>query len=67
MIYWKQKRNQEAKAMINFASLFGTFNRGGSSAINDLLEKKTTTLDQLLDIETFPNEYKSGNAKIVEL
>jgi hypothetical protein len=53
--------------MINFASLFGTFNRGGNSAINDLLEKKTTTLDQLLDIETFPNEYKSGNAKIVEL
>lgn len=53
--------------MINFASLFGSFNRGGNSAINDLLEKRGTTLEQLLDIDTFPNEYKSGNAKILEL
>jgi len=52
--------------MINFASLFGTFNRGGNSVINDLLEKRGTTLDQLLDVDTFPNEYKSGNSKILE-
>lgn len=52
--------------MINFASLFGSFSRGGNSAISELLERPETTLDQLLDIETFPNEYKSGNNKIIE-
>lgn len=52
--------------MINFASLFGSFSRGGNSLINDLLDKPDTTLEQLLDIESFPNEYKSGNNKILE-
>lgn len=51
--------------MINFASLFGSFNRGGNSAINDLLERSDTNLDQLLDIESFSNEYKSGNSRIL--
>ncbi len=41
--------------MINFASLFGSFSRGGNSAINELIDKPDTSLDQLLDIESFPN------------
>jgi hypothetical protein len=31
--------------MINFASLFGTFSRGGNSAIGDLIDRPETTLD----------------------
>ncbi len=41
--------------MINFASLFGTFSRGGNSVINDLLDRPETSLEQLLDVESFPN------------
>lgn len=52
--------------MINFASLFGNFNRGGNSAISELLEKPDASIENLLDIETFPNEYKSGNNKVLE-
>jgi len=30
--------------MINFASLFGSFTRGGNSAVSDLLDRPDTTL-----------------------
>lgn len=50
--------------MINFASLFGGFQRGSNSAVNDILDNPNANLEQLLDIESFSNEYKSGNNKI---
>jgi hypothetical protein len=52
--------------MINFASLFGGFQRGNNSMVNDILDNPNASLDQLLDIESFSNEYKSGNNKITD-
>ena len=54
--------------MINFASLFTNFRMGGgNSSINELLDAPTTTIDCLLDEDSFVNELKSGNNKITEL
>ena len=53
--------------MINFASLFNQFRGGSSSPVNDLIEQPETDLDRLLDEDTFVNEYKSGNSKVMSL
>ena len=42
--------------MINFASLFNQFRMGGgNSSINDLIDTPGTTLDRLLEEESFVN------------
>lgn len=51
--------------MINFASLFNQFRGGSNSPINDLIEQPDTDLDRLLDEDSFLNEYKSANAKVM--
>lgn len=53
--------------MINFASLFSQFRSGSNSLISELLEQPDTDLDRLLDEDTFPNEYKSGNNRVMSL
>ena len=53
--------------MINFASLFNQFRGGSSSPINDLIEQPETDLERLLDEDSFVNEYKSGNSKVMSL
>ena len=52
--------------MINFTNLFGGFRGNTASVINDLLDDHNTKLDKLLDEDTFLNEYKSGNTKVME-
>jgi hypothetical protein len=52
--------------MINFASLFNQFRMSGSS-IGDLIDSPNVTLDRLLDEDSFPNEFKSGNSKVQQL
>lgn len=52
--------------MINFASLFSQFRSNTGSAINELIDDPNTNIDRLLDEESFLNEYKSGNAKVME-
>ena len=49
--------------MINFASLFNQFRMSGSS-IGDLIDSPNISLDRLLDEDSFPNEFKSGNSKV---
>lgn len=51
--------------MINFASLFNQFRINNS--ISDLIDAPGTTLDKLLDEESFLNEFKSGNSKVQQL
>ena len=51
--------------MINFASLFSQFRGGSSSPINDLIDDPDTDLERLLDEDSFTNEYKSGNSKVM--
>lgn len=51
--------------MINFASLFSQFRGGSSSPINDLIDQPDTDLDRLLNEDSFVNEYKSGNSKVM--
>ena len=53
--------------MINFASLFSQFRNTSNSAVTDLLEQPNVDLPRLLDEDSFVNEYKSGNAKLIEL
>ena len=51
--------------MINFATLFNQFRTGTNSPINDLIDQPDTDLDRLLDEDSFVNEYKSGNSKVM--
>ena len=53
--------------MLNFASLFNQFRSQSSNGLSDLLEQSSTTMGRLLEEDSFVNEYKSGNAKVVEL
>jgi hypothetical protein len=53
--------------MINFASLFNNIGGRSNSAINDLIDQPNTNLESLLDEDSFLNEYKSGNHKLIGL
>ena len=53
--------------MINFASLFNQFRSQNNSGLNDLLEQSSTSIGRLLDEDSFINEYKSNNLKIIDL
>ena len=52
--------------MINFASLFSQFRNTSNSAISELLEQPNVDLPKLLDEDSFVNEYKSGNNKLMD-
>jgi len=52
--------------MINFASLFNQFRSSSNNAVNDLLEQENVPLSKLIDEDSFINEYKSGNSKLIE-
>jgi hypothetical protein len=51
---------------MNFASLFNQYRAAANNAINDILNQGEITLEKLLDEDSFLNEYKSGNTKLLE-
>jgi hypothetical protein len=53
--------------MINFASLFNQFRSQSSSGLAEMLEQPSTRMGKLLDEDSFLNEYKSGNSRLLEL
>jgi hypothetical protein len=53
--------------MLNFASLFSQFRSQSNSGLSDLLEQPSIKMGRLLDEDSFLNEYKSGNAKVMDL
>lgn len=52
--------------MINFASLFNQFRSSVNNVVNDLLDEDNVPLSKLIDEDSFMNEYKSGNNKLIE-
>lgn len=53
--------------MLNFANLFNQFRSQASNGISDLLDQATVKMGRLLDEDSFMNEYKSANPRVVEL
>ena len=53
--------------MMNFASLFNQYRSAANNTINDILNQEEILIEKLLDEDSFLNEYKSGNTKLLEL
>lgn len=53
--------------MLNFQSLFSQWKSSNNSGTIDLLSQSDITMGRLLDEDSFQSEYKSGNAKVMQL
>ena len=53
--------------MLNFQSLFSQWKSQNNSGTLELLSQPGISMGRLLDEDSFQGEYKTGNAKMMEL